>query len=80
MNEFLIGQKCRYAGMDVTVRSVRAPDGRYVVEDSEGVFFPAHHNGLTAAGVDREFADHSMPFQSICSRAAMFKKKRKQNV
>lgn len=70
MNEYAIGQKVRFAGLVVTIQSLRRSDGRYVVEDSTGAFFPAYHDKLSPLGVELE-SDRAAPFQDIASRAAM---------
>lgn len=72
MIEFTIGLKCRYAGLLVTIHSLLRDDGRYIVEDSTGAFFPAHRAKLSLLKVAIERTDLAASFQSIASRAAMF--------
>lgn len=76
MNEFLIGERRRYAGLIVTVRSLRAGDGKYTVEDESGAFFRAAHYKLMPLEIKHERTDQAASFQNIASRAAMSAKGR----
>lgn len=72
MNEFTIGQKCCFANLIVTIHSLLRDDGRYIVEDSTGAFFPAHRARLSPLGIAVEHIDQAASFQNVASRAAMF--------
>lgn len=72
MNEYTIGQKVRFVDLIVAIHSLLRDDGRYIVEDSSGAFFPAHRAKLSSLKVAVEHTDPSPPFQAIASRAAMF--------
>lgn len=72
MNEYTIGQKVRYAGLLVTIHSLLRDDGRYMVSDSSGAFFPAHRAKLSPLKIAVEHVDQAAPFQNLASQAAMF--------